>query len=84
MEFWCCSSADSGMQGHPDRLKILWDNGARFIGTDSARPPRAVMPAPFVQPYWYEKEGFPELLENYDTIGLAQLHALSRWNTHFS
>ena len=52
-----------GMQGHPDRLKILWDNGARFIGTDSAGPPGAVMPAPFVQPYWYEKEGFPELLE---------------------
>jgi len=52
-----------GMQGHPDRLKILWDNGARFIGTDSAGPPGAVMPAPFAQPYWYEKEGFPELLE---------------------
>ena len=52
-----------GMQGYSDRLKILWNNGMRFLGADSVGPPGAVMPALFTQHYWYEKEGFPELLE---------------------
>ena len=52
-----------GLQGYPDRLKILWDNGVRFLGSDGEGPPEAPVPAPFTQPYWYEKEGFPRLLE---------------------
>jgi len=52
-----------GLQGHPDRLKILWDNGVRFLGSDGEGPPEAPVPAPFTQPYWYKKEGFPKLLE---------------------
>ena len=53
-----------GLQGCNERLKILWDNGVRFVGSDGKGPPGNSMPAPFTQPYWYEKEGFPELLEN--------------------
>lgn len=52
-----------GLQGHPDRLKTLWDDGVRFLGSDGMGPPKAPVPAPFTQPYWYEKEGFPGLLE---------------------
>lgn len=52
-----------GLQGHPDRLKTLWDNGIRFLGSDGVGPPEAPVPAPFTQPYWYKKEGFPKLLE---------------------
>lgn len=52
-----------GLQGYPDRLKTLWDNGVRFLGSDGKGPPGAHYPAPFTQPYWYEKEGFPRLLE---------------------
>jgi len=52
-----------GLQGHPDRLKILWDNGIRFLSSDGVGPPEAIMPAPFTQSYWYKKEGFPNLLE---------------------
>ena len=52
-----------GLQGHPDRLKILWDNGVRFLGSDGEGPPEAHFPAPFTQPYWYKKEGFSNLLE---------------------
>lgn len=52
-----------GLQGYPDRLKILWDNGVRFLGSDGEGPPEAPVPAPFTQPYWYKKEGFSQLLE---------------------
>ncbi len=52
-----------GLQGYPDRLKIMWDNGIRFLGSDGEGPPEAHFPAPFTQPYWYKKEGFPNLLE---------------------
>ena len=52
-----------GLQGYPDRLEVLWDNGVRFLGSDGKGPPGAHYPAPFTQPYWYEKEGFPGLLE---------------------
>lgn len=52
-----------GLQGYPDRLKILWDNGVRFLGSDGEGPPEAHSPAPFTQPYWYKKEGFSKLLE---------------------
>jgi len=52
-----------GLQGYPDRLRILWDNGVRFLGSDGMGPPEAPVPAPFTQPYWYKKEGFPKLLE---------------------
>ena len=52
-----------GLQGHPDRLKILLDSGIGFLASDGEGPPEAIMPAPFTQPYWYEEEGFPKLLE---------------------
>ena len=52
-----------GLRGHPKQLKILWDNGYMFVSTDGSGPPEQWMPAPFVQPYWYTEEGFPELLE---------------------
>ncbi|MBC8234323.1 polysaccharide deacetylase family protein [bacterium] len=52
-----------GLQGHPKQLGILWEQGYRFIGTDGMGPPEQPMPAPFTQPYWYAKDGFPELFE---------------------
>ncbi len=52
-----------GLQGYPDRLKVLWNNGVRFLGSDGQGPPEAHVPAPFTQPYWYKKEGFSNLLE---------------------
>jgi hypothetical protein len=52
-----------GLQGHPGQLKILWDQGYRYIGSDNSGPPEQWHPSPITQPYWYTEEGFPELFE---------------------
>lgn len=52
-----------GLQGYPDILKVIWDNGIRFLGSDGQGPSDKPMPASFAQPYWYKAEGFPYLLE---------------------
>ena len=51
-----------GLQGEKDVLEILWRNGIRFVSSD-LRGRLDTLPAPFTQPYWYEEDGFPQLLE---------------------
>lgn len=51
-----------GFQGMPERLEILWRTGFRFVSSD-ARGPLDSIPNGLTQPYWYEADGYPELLE---------------------
>jgi len=51
-----------GLQGLPERLDILWRNGIRFVSSD-LRGPFDSIPAGLTQAYWYEADGYPELLE---------------------
>jgi len=54
-----------GLRGKPGPLNILWQEGYRYVTTDARASPQAPphAPAPMTQPYWYDDEGFPELLE---------------------
>jgi hypothetical protein len=52
-----------GLQGKRGQLGVLSERGYRFIGTDGQDERGLPFPAPFTQPYWYEKDGYPELLE---------------------
>ena len=52
-----------GLRGHPSQLAILSEQGYKFVSTDGEGPPEQPMPAPFVLPYWYTEEGYPDLLE---------------------
>ena len=51
-----------GWQGHPDLLGIVNDCEFRFLSSDLMGPGDTV-PAPLTQPYFHEKDGFPDLLE---------------------
>ncbi|NCO43102.1 MAG: hypothetical protein COZ06_13925 [Armatimonadetes bacterium CG_4_10_14_3_um_filter_66_18] len=51
-----------GFQGEPERLGIIWEEGTRFFSSD-LRGPVDSIPSGLQQAYWYDKEGFPELLE---------------------
>lgn len=51
-----------GLQGRKDVQEVLWRNGIRFVSSD-LRGQLDTIPAPFTQPYWYEADGFPQLLE---------------------
>ncbi|MCU1441594.1 MAG: polysaccharide deacetylase [Rhodoglobus sp.] len=52
-----------GLSDRPDILEILWDCGIRFLRTDG-RNHDDWQPVSFdVQPYTYELQGFPQLLE---------------------
>lgn len=51
-----------GFRGERERLKVLWDCGVRFFSSD-LRGPGDSIPAGLTQAYWYDEEGFPELLE---------------------
>lgn len=53
----------NGFQGCPDILKVLWEKGCRFVGSDGVSPRGCVFPAPFTQPYWYANDGYPDILE---------------------
>ena len=52
-----------GLRGFTKPLRVLWEEGYRFVGSDGVGPPERPMPAPFTQPYWYADEGFGDLLE---------------------
>jgi len=52
-----------GLQGCRKPLRVLREEGYRFVGSDGEGPPERPMPAPFTQPYWYADDGFPDLLE---------------------
>jgi peptidoglycan/xylan/chitin deacetylase (PgdA/CDA1 family) len=52
-----------GLSDRPDVLAVLWECGIRFLRTD-ARDHDDWQPVPFdVQPYRYELQGYPQLLE---------------------
>lgn len=51
-----------GLQGHPDVIKVIWESGVRFVSSD-LRGERHTFPSAFNQPYWYDDDGFPEMLE---------------------
>ena len=52
-----------GLRGYPEHLRILSEQGHRFVRTDGIGPPDQPMPGLFTQPYWHTKDGFPDLLE---------------------
>lgn len=52
----------NGFRGEKERLQIIWDCGVRFLSSD-LRGPGDSIPTGLVQAYWYDEEGFPELLE---------------------
>ena len=52
-----------GLRGYQKQLAILKDQGYVYVNTDASGPPEQWMPAQFTQPYWYDEEGFPEILE---------------------
>ena len=51
-----------GLQGEPERLTVLANAGVKYFSSD-LRGPADSIPAGLVQAYWYDEEGFPELLE---------------------
>ena len=52
-----------GLSDRPDLLKIVADTGLRYISS-WGRNADGGHPVPFdAQPFWYEDQGFPDLLE---------------------
>ncbi|HIE08528.1 MAG TPA: hypothetical protein EYP65_01610 [Armatimonadetes bacterium] len=52
-----------GLRGAPGVLRILWRNGIRYLSSD-LRGPGDLLPSPVEKtPFWYDEEGFPDLLE---------------------
>jgi len=53
----------NGLKGRKDIIEILADNGLRFVRS-YGRNKDDWQPVPFkIQPFWYEEEGFPQILE---------------------
>ena len=52
-----------GLMDRPDVLEVLYQAGIRFTRT-YGRNEKDFQPVPFqVQPFWYEPQGFPDILE---------------------
>ncbi len=51
-----------GLRGRPDLLEIVRDSGHRFV-TSWGRNEENGNPTPWVQPFRYSEEGYPDLLE---------------------
>jgi len=51
-----------GLQGEPERLAIVVEEGAKYISTD-LRGPADSIPSGLVQAYWYDEDASPGLLE---------------------
>ena len=51
-----------GFQGEPERIAVLAEADIKYFSSD-LRGPADSIPAGLVQAYWYDIEGFPELLE---------------------
>jgi peptidoglycan/xylan/chitin deacetylase (PgdA/CDA1 family) len=51
-----------GLRGLPDRLRLLHDAGIRYV-TSWGRDEHDRCPTPWVQPFTYADEGFPDILE---------------------
>ena len=57
---WCYYR---GLRDRPDILQVLWEEGIRFTRTDG-RNEKDWHPVPIdLQPYWYDRLGFPQMLE---------------------
>ena len=52
-----------GLRGKHKQLGVLSERGYRFIGTDGQDARGLPFPAPLTQPYWYDEDGYPDLLE---------------------
>ncbi len=52
-----------GLRGKKAQLEVLREQGIRFIGSDGQGEKPVPSPAPMTQPYWYDEDGFPDLLE---------------------
>lgn len=52
-----------GLRGKKAQLEVLREQGYRFTGTDGQGENPLPFPAPITQPYWYDRDGFPDLLE---------------------
>ena len=51
-----------GFLGEARLLDALWEAGYRFVRTLSWNP-QGTQPAPLTQPFWFDADGYPELLE---------------------
>ncbi|UCH35572.1 MAG: polysaccharide deacetylase family protein [Armatimonadota bacterium] len=51
-----------GLRGATDLLALLDELGVPFVSSD-ARGPMETIPSPLTEPYWYDEDGFPGLLE---------------------
>jgi polysaccharide deacetylase len=51
-----------GLRDRPDLLEILRKTGIRYV-TSWGRNERNDNPTPWVQPFYYEEEGYPDILE---------------------
>jgi len=51
-----------GLRGAPEVLALLAELGVPFVSSD-ARGPMETVPAPLTEPYWYDEDGFPNMLE---------------------
>ena len=51
-----------GLRDRPDLLQLLADAGIRYVSA-WGRNDEGGNPTPWVQPFWYEEEGYPDILE---------------------
>ena len=51
-----------GFTGRARLLALLWDAGYRYVRSVGTGP-HGTVPAPINLPFWYTRDGFPELLE---------------------
>ncbi len=68
-----------GLRGKGAQLRVLWEEGYRYITTDGRAGPelQPQAPAEFTQPYWCAGDGFPEILE----LPLTGWHCNMLFNT---
>lgn len=57
---WCYYR---GLRDRPDILEILWEEGIRFTRTDGRNAADYHPVSLDLQPYWYDDQGFPGILE---------------------
>ncbi len=78
-----------GLADRPDLLRVLSDEGLRFTRA-YGRNAQDYQPTPFdIQPFWYEPQGFPEMLEIplqgfqdvylRERLGWENVDAYTRW-----
>ena len=51
-----------GLQGEDERLGVISEYGVKYLSTD-LRGPADSIPSGLQQAYWYDEEGYPQLLE---------------------